>query len=207
MANFASDPRWAIRLLWVLALVCPASSAALAQLTQYIAVNPIDVCAGNGMGCAPINNIGPLGQTVLDGPNTPIGVIDVASDTNITRAALNAIGVEVSFGQVVAYSSAPNATVAGTDYRTLHVVNSTDSSGNPILQSPDFLILSQQQEEPPGIWTGAVPDPTSPPGVPVASQPTVVNLFFVNSFIPPKGGGRPSCTGSPGPTTTGSPSA
>jgi hypothetical protein len=188
MANLASFPRRAIGLLSVLASVCPAFSVAVAQLTQYIAVNPIDVCASNGMNCAPINNIGPSGQTVLNGPNTPIGVIDVASDTNITRTVLNTIGVEVAFGQVVTYSSAPNAVFPATDYRTLHVVNSTDSSGNPILQSPDFLILSQQQEEPPGIWTGSVPDPTSPPGVPVASQPTVVNLFFVNRLLPPNDG-------------------
>jgi hypothetical protein len=188
MRKLTSAPRWAVRLLPLLASGCLTSSAALAQLTQYIAVNPIDVCALNGRGCAPVNNIGPSGQTVLNGPNTPIGVIDVASDTNIARAILNAIGVEVAFGQVVMYRSDLNATVGRADYRTLHVVNSTDSAGNPILQSPDFLILSQQQEDPPGIWTGTVPNPTSPPGVPVASEPTVINLFFVNSFIPPGGG-------------------
>jgi hypothetical protein len=189
MANLASAPRWTIGLLAVLALMCPISSSALAQLTQYIAVNPIDVCAGSGRVCAPINNIGFQGQTVLNGgPNAPIGIIDSDSQINISRAIFNAIGIEVAFGPVQQYISAPNAAYANTDYLTLHVENSTDSAGNPILQSPDFLILSQQQQDPPGIWTGTVPTPTSPPDVPVASQATVLNLFFVNAILPQNGG-------------------
>src|SRR5262249_21752511 len=118
-------------------------------------------------------------------------IIDSSSQINITRATFNAIGIEVAFGPVQQYKSALNGAFPNTHYRTLHVVNSTDSVGNPILQSPDFLILSQQQQDPPGppgIWTGTVPNPTSPPDVPVASQATVLNLFLVNRILPPNDG-------------------
>jgi hypothetical protein len=177
-----------IRLVPSLASAWLVSASASAQLTQYVAVNPIDVCALNGDGCAPINN---MGQTFLNGQTTPVGIVDSSSQINITRATFNAIGIEVAFGPVVQYKSALNDAFANTDYRTLHVVNSTDSAGNPILQSPDFLILSQQQQDPPGppgIWTGTVPNPTYPPDVPVALQPTVLNLFFVNRILPPNDG-------------------
>ena len=46
------------------------------------------------------------------------------------------------------------------------------------------MALSQQN----AISTGIVPNPTNPPGVPVASQATALNMFFVNTLVPPTAG-------------------
>jgi hypothetical protein len=172
------------------ASVCLSSGAALAQLTNYIAINPIDVCSPSG--CAPINN---SFQTVADGPDTPIGFVDANTATNLAQAMWNKIGVVLAFSQVVRYDSAPNVSMdtpkayPDTDYLHLHIKQVPDPDpnappGSTLLQSDDFLILSQQVK-PNGIFTGTVPNPTSPPDVPVASQANVVNLFFVNTIFPP----------------------
>jgi hypothetical protein len=182
---------------WVFLLsasVCLTSSVACAQLSNYIAINPIDVCAGDGTGCAPINN---NRQTVADGPNTPIGFVDVNSGINISQTMWNQVGVALAFSPVMRYNSDPNVSTdtpkayPDTDYRTLHIKQIPDPDpnappGSTLLQSDDFLILSQQAK-PNGIFTGTVPIPTSPPGVPVASQANILNLFFVRTLIPPQG--------------------
>src|SRR6516162_3562812 len=74
--------------LLVCASGCFSSGTALAQLTNYIAINPIDVCSPSE--CAPINN---LRQTVADVPDTPIGFVDASSGTNLAQMMWNQIGV------------------------------------------------------------------------------------------------------------------
>jgi len=76
-------PRWSKKgwLYLLSASTCLTSGTALAQVTNYIVINPIDVCDSTGASCAPINN---KGQTVLNGTKTaagfvfptPIGFID-----------------------------------------------------------------------------------------------------------------------------------
>jgi hypothetical protein len=176
--------------LLVSASGCFSSGTALAQLTNYIAINPIDVCSPSG--CAPINN---SLQTVADGPNTPVGFVDTSSGTNLAQAMWNQIGVALAFSPVVRYDSAPNISMdtpkayPDTDYLTLHIKQVPDPDpnappGSTLLQSDDFLILSQQVR-PNGIYTGTVPNPTNPPNVPAASLANVVNLFFVETLFPP----------------------
>src|SRR3984893_9143967 len=134
MGDFGRQPRPKVWFFLLSASTCLTSGAAFADLTRYVAVNPIDVCASNGTGCAPVNNISG-GQTVLNGPNIPVGMFDAASQTSITRAILNAIGVDMAFGPIQQYNSAPNVSranpkaYADTDYRTLHVFQTTNSQG------------------------------------------------------------------------------
>jgi hypothetical protein len=208
-------PRWSKKgwLYLLSASTCLTSGTALAQVTNYIVINPIDVCDSTGASCAPINN---KGQTVLNGTKTaagfvfptPIGFID-ASGADVTQAMWNKIGITLAYAGTPAgsspsgylvqqYKSAPNPQALTSDvikdYRTLHI----QQAANGTLQSPDFLILSQQQNpggmcavtrmQGCGIWTGTVPNPTSPAGVPVASQVNVINTFFVNTLDPPSGG-------------------
>ncbi len=175
--------------------VCLASGGARAQTVSApynVWVQPIDVCNSAGTSCAPINS---KGQTVLNGTNTQVGFFDPTSGANITQSIiLSQLGVNVAFLPVVQYNSAPNVSPTGayaaTDYRTLHIVTNNSAcglpSGSPATgqQSCDFLVLTQQ----PAISQGSVPNPTTPPGVPVASDPATINMFFVNTLVPPTSG-------------------
>jgi hypothetical protein len=159
------------------------TSCTLGSVCYYVAVQPIDVCASNGTGCAPFNSLSKAGNPGAATSTTPIGFVDTTTGKDITRTILNQIGVDVAWAPIKQYNN--------TTYQTLHVVPC--SSTNPplpcasipgALTSTDFMTLSQQS----AISTGAVPNPTTPAGVPVASQPTVVNMFFVNTLVPPSPG-------------------
>jgi hypothetical protein len=182
--------------LLLFGIVCLASGAARAQTVSApynVWVQPIDVCNSAGTSCAPINS---KGQTVLNGANTPVGFFDPTSGANITQAIiLDQLGVNVAFLPVVQYNSAPNVSptnaYAPTDFRTLHVVTNNPPCGLGFTgvpatgqQSCDFLVLTQQ----PAISQGSAPSPTTPPGVPVASDPATINMFFVNTLVPPTPG-------------------
>ena len=212
MRDFTPRLNKKVWLYFLSASTCLTSAGALAQVTNYIVINPIDVCDSTGVSCAPINS---QGQTVLNGTKTaagfvfptPIGFID-ASGADVTQAMWNQIGITLAYAGTAAgsspagylvqqYKSATNAvfpTDRTKDYRTIHI----QQASNGTLQSSDFLILSQQQNPGGncavtlvpgcGIWTGFVPNPTDPPGVPVASQPNVANVFFVSTLVPPAGG-------------------
>src|SRR5438874_8764840 len=95
--------------LYLIAIACFRPTSCLADETlipYYITVQPIDVCSRRGLAtfCAPINN---MGQTVLDGPNTPIGFVDSAG-INVTDAIWNQIGVRVTFQPTAQYISPIN---------------------------------------------------------------------------------------------------
>jgi hypothetical protein len=164
-----------------------SSGSALADLTScaagsvcyYVAIQPIDVCASNGTGCAPFNNLSKTGNPGAATSTTPIGFVDTTTKKDITRAIMNQIGVDVAWSPIKQYNN--------TTYQTLRIVPC--SSTNPVLPcastpnaltSTDFLTLSQQN----GISQG-----TATPTSPLALQPTVVNMFFVNSLTPPQGSG------------------
>jgi hypothetical protein len=113
--------------------VCLSSGTALAvPVTEYITVQPIDVC---GAVCAPVNN---KGLTSVGA----VGFID-PSGVNVTRAVWNQIGVDVTYMPTVRY-------VNGS-FLTLPV----DPNSNP-LTSTAFKTLSQQD----AISTGTVPNPS-----------------------------------------------
>jgi hypothetical protein len=157
-----------------------SSGSALADLTScaagsvcyYVAIQPIDVCASNGTGCAPFNNLSKTGNPGAATSTTPIGFVDTATGKDVTRAILNQIGVDLAWSPIKQYNN--------TTYQTLHITNSSGATG---FTSTDFLTLSQQN----GISQGTAPNPT-PPNAPVALVPTVINLFFVNSLLPPSSG-------------------
>jgi hypothetical protein len=164
-----------------------SSGSALADLTScaagsvcyYVAIQPIDVCSSTGTGCAPFNASSKIGNPGAATSTTPIGFVDTATGKDITRTIMNQIGVDLAWSPIKQYNN--------TTYQTLHVVQCSTTNlpcaiTNPTgFTSTDFMTLSQQST----ISTGAVPSPTTPAGVPVASQPTVINMFFVNSLVPP----------------------
>ena len=182
------DRRWRQSLtLWVFRPSVRAflpSDAAFAQIpiTDYVVVQPIDVCSNSTPTVCPVVNS--LGQTALTSPGTTqIGFIDPVTGVNISDAVWSQAGIRVTFLPLVQYNSAKNplGNLFQPDYRWLHVINcSTCGTGS---SSNDFLTLSQQ----PSISRGTVPSPTNPAGVPVNSNLTTVNMFFVNTIVPPAG--------------------
>jgi hypothetical protein len=156
------------------------TSCATGSVCYYVAIQPIDVCTSTGTGCAPFNTSSKTGNPGAATSTTPIGFVDTATGKDITRAIMNQIGVDVAWSPIKQYNN--------TTYQTLHIVQCSTttlpcatSNPNP-LTSTDFLTLSQQN----AISQGTVPNPT-PPNAPVSLQPTVVNMFFVNSLAPPPG--------------------
>lgn len=172
-------------------LAADLTSCAAGSVCFYVAVQPIDVCSSTGTGCAPFNMLSKTGNPAAATSTTPIGFVDSTSGKDLTRAMLNQIGVDLAWSPIQQYKN--------TTYQTLHVITCPASgtitlpSGptNPCkpgtLTSADFLQLSQQYS-PNGTYTGIVPIPSNPLGVPVSSQPTVIDMFFVNTLVPPSPG-------------------
>jgi hypothetical protein len=140
---------------------CPAG-----LVCSYVAVQPIDVCSSTGTGCAPFNTSSKIGNPGAATSTTPIGFVDTASGKDVTRAIWNQVGIDVAWSPMRQYNSAGS--------QTLHITTGSTGTG---LTSTEFLTLSQQD----GISQGATPT------APLASQATVVNMFFVSSLVPPPG--------------------
>jgi Metallo-peptidase family M12B Reprolysin-like len=169
MSDFRCGPARTLAFLLLLASACLASGGADAvPITDYITVQPIDICSGapgTTTGCAPINSLGQNYKTAAVGA---IGAI--ASGINVTRAIWNQIGLDVTFLPAVQDAN------AGA-YLTLSV----DANSNP-LTSTQFQTLSDQS----GISQGLPPTPSPP----LSQNPSTINLFFVNKLMPitPPGG-------------------
>jgi hypothetical protein len=153
----------------VLTVIClAAGGAAAVPITDYITVQPIDVCsgaAGTTTGCAPINSSGQNYKTA------PVGAIGaVASGTNVTRAIWNQIGLDITFLPAVQYANAGN-----------FLALTVDAASNPLTSTP-FQTLSDQSD----ISKGLPPSPAPP----LSQNPTTINMFFVNKLVPvtPPGG-------------------
>ena len=167
------DRRRTLQAWLLLTAACLGSSNALAvPITDYITVQPIDVCAGAAgttTGCAPVNSFGQNYRTAAVGA---IGSLagSPASNTNVTRAIWNQIGLDITYLPAVQYPNAGN-------FLTLAV----DPGSNP-LTSTQFLNLSDQSN----ISMGLPPTPAPP----LSQNPTTINLFFVNTLVPitPPGG-------------------
>jgi hypothetical protein len=140
---------------------CPAG-----LVCSYVAVQPIDVCSSTGTGCAPFNTSSKIGNPGAATSTTPIGFVDTASGKDVTRAIWNQVGIDVAWSPMRQYNN--------TNFQTLHIAAGSTGTG---LTSQDFLNLSQQD----GISQGATPT------APLASQATVVNMFFVSTLVPPAG--------------------
>lgn len=88
---------------------CLASDAAVAQVTKYIAVQPIDVCATKGpvTTCAPFNTTSLTGNpTTQNSTTNPIGFVysytnpttHTAVYIDVTRALLNSSSASTCHG-------------------------------------------------------------------------------------------------------------
>ncbi len=157
-----------LQLLSVTAFLTCGAALAQAAVTDYVVVQPIDVCSSGGTGCAPFNTLSSTGNPSAATVSTPIGFVDTATNTNITRAIWLQAGIDVTFLPIAQYNSPANTSnlYAATDYRTLHV-----SCGSTSCSSPDFLALS--------LGTPAFPTP-KPPLAPAAAN--AINMFFVNTL-------------------------
>src|ERR1700731_1271407 len=157
-------------------------------VTQYVVLNPIDVCAAGGTGCAPFNTLrtAPGAATAL----TPIGFVDSTTNINVTRADWLKAGIDVTFLPIKQYNSPANKdpwqtispTYTQTDYRTLHVVSvgcSTTSTMN--LTSPDFQTLTMMSVC--GAPDGLNPPPLPSPAPPLHTDSKVLDVFFVNDLL------------------------
>ncbi|MGH7047458.1 MAG: hypothetical protein ACREE2_13840 [Stellaceae bacterium] len=147
------------------------SLAHAVPITEYVSVQPVDVCtgtAGSTSGCAPINSSAQNYATAAQGA---VGFIDAATKINITDAIWAQAGISMTFEQAVQYAN-------GGAFETIPVTSclpdGTDCS------SPQFQALSQQ----PGI-SGNPPPPLSPIPPPLSANPTTINMFFVNQLRPP----------------------
>jgi hypothetical protein len=169
MVDFRPRPRrtvWIV-LLWSAAfLACRAAHGV--PITDYITVQPIDVCSSSSASsCVPINSL-PSGQNIWSNAAVGnVGFIEVTptGDINVTRAIWNQIGIDVTFLPAVQDVSPSNTTVS---------VLSCAPAGTDCM-SPQFQTLSQQ----PGISTGTAPTP------PLSQNPTTINTFFVTHLSPP----------------------
>ena len=148
-------------------------SRAIAQpsVQYFINAQPIDVCDGAGVNCAPYN----------DGI-AQIGFADPNTGQDITRAILNQAGIDVNFLPVQPYFTSDQA------LQNLSVTTIPGCVAGPsqsCLTSAGFQTLSQQ----PGIMQGQQPNP-NPPNSPVASDPHTINMVFVTGLTPdPPGSG------------------
>ena len=192
------------RALWGVLLsvtACLAAGAASAQVpvTDYVVVQPINVCSSTGV-CPPVVNLS-----------------DPVTGVNIADSIWSQVGIRVSFLPLVRWNSPANP-LAKTgdptnDYRTLHVCN-CGSTGTGLCASPavpsnicstgsssnDLTVISQQ----PSISMNTVPNPTTttppgtttcavangvlqPPCVPVSTSATTINQFYGQFIDPPPG--------------------
>jgi hypothetical protein len=174
-----------ILLAWSAAACFPTGTARAVAVTDYITVQPIDVCprgAGTTVGCAPINDLTDGGNNYKTAAVGDVGSIDVTDGgghINVTRAIWSQIGIDVTFLPAVQYPSAGG-------FLTLAIDSCAQDGSN--CMSQQFKTLSQQ----PGI-SGNPPPPISPnpnpPNAPVSPNPTTINGFFVNGLSPPAGTG------------------
>lgn len=158
-------PAAALSLLLLPVAIFYPPAPARAAVTEYVTIQPIDVCSNTGTGCAPINN---KNQTAVTNPGTTqIGFIDASTGINVTNAVLNQAGVGVAFLPV----AQDNNTTAQAISVASCAANGTDCS------SPQFQAVSDQA----GISMGSPPNPAPP----LSKNPATINMFFVNSLIPP----------------------
>jgi hypothetical protein len=185
MSNTGRNPNPVALRFLLAALLCVAARGALAvPITDYITVQPIDVCSATV--CAAINNLPiagtrTIGQTALSNPGTvQIGAIDTSTGINITNAILNQIGVAVAFNPVVKFQNTNSATYLNLN-DIVFDTNPTDPAGS--LTSATFLALSDQ----PTIKNTPAGSSVSTPsliGAPVSSNPSTINMFFVGGITP-----------------------
>jgi hypothetical protein len=179
MRGFRSSASLISWLILLCAGMCLVPGGALAQpvvVNGFITAQPISVCATDGSGCAPTNNINQTGSNALIGFKEP-----VSGDNTTDFLATRLLGLRITWLPLVTFAS-PIIQSTGTTLQTLHFAPVNGDCTN--LTSSDFPLLVQnfilkQGSNPP---TYTVPNPTNPPGVPINSNAGVPNVFFVNNL-------------------------
>src|SRR5712692_9517729 len=98
MRNSRLRPSQMGRLLLLCATAFLASGTARALVTDYVVIQPIDVCSTSGPagGCAPFNNLTQSPDPSKATSTTPIGFVDSTANVNLTRAVWLQAGIDVT---------------------------------------------------------------------------------------------------------------
>jgi hypothetical protein len=209
MRGLKSRPRRMVWSLLLAAAVCLTAGTARATCTPqpppsgivcFMVVQPIDVCGTTGTStCAPFNTTSTngVGNPSLTGTNpagsplNPIGftvnpatgaVNPATGGVDTTRVLLNQIGVDLTLQPMATFNS-PTNPLTNTTFQTLNVTQTTNSAGATVFDSADFKSLSYQPQISQG--TATISPNTVFPKAPLGVPSTVVNLFFVNTLVPP----------------------
>jgi hypothetical protein len=163
----------AVRVGFLTVIATLMSPGAVAAPVQYfITIQPIDVCADDGTGCAMMNNLGAgLDNVASAGPNVQVGF--ASNGINITNAIWNLAGINVVFQPTEQYNN--------TSFQNLQVTASTTNPGR--FDSAQLQQLTQQ----PGLSQGQAPTvlpPPNPLNAALSPNPTTLNMLFVGSLIP-----------------------
>ncbi len=191
MSDFRWHPSLTVRgfLLSAAAfLVC--GNAFAQQISKYIVITPVAVCATDGTNCpifgasCPLPNAQGLQScTFFSNPDaatttTPIGFLDSNTNRNLTRQTWWQAGIDVTFLPIKRYNN--------SSYQSLTVTcgkSGCDSTG-----SPSFQMLSQGSPSFPtkaAACTSSCDDPAA-----ATNTANAIYAFFVNSLVP--GNGSPS---------------
>jgi hypothetical protein len=171
---------WMRRLsLWWIA-ACLASGIARAEpITAFITIQPIDVCADDGTGCAAMNNLGAaLDNVASAGPSVQVGF--ASNGINVTNAIWNLAGINVVFQPTEQYNN--------SSYQNLQVTASTTNPGRfdsaQLQQLTNQPALSQLNPPPTQLNPPIPLPPPNPLNTVLSPNPTTLNMLFVNSLIP-----------------------
>jgi hypothetical protein len=161
-------------LLSTVAFMAGARAHATVPVTDYVVIQPIDVCGTTGpssaTGCAPFNGQSPSPDPSKATSTTPIGFVDTATNVNVTRAIWLQTGIDVTFLPIAEYNN--------SNYQSIGDITCLTTSCSSTL----FKQLST------GTATTAS-GCKSNCKVPLAStKANAINMFFVNSLTLSTGG-------------------
>ena len=184
MWNFSLRPSHAGSVLLSCATAILASGTALALVTDYVVIQPIDVCSTSGPsgGCAPFNNLTQSPDPSKATSTTPIGFVDpnppsTGTNVNLTRAVWLQAGIDVTFLPMAEYNNSNYQSI------TLTCANGTNPCTGTITSSAFQTLSSGKASKATGCKSNCT--------VPLApSTANAINMFFVNSLQP--GTGVPS---------------
>lgn len=164
-------PGLAVRVFFLSATAFLASGVARAQVpvTQYVVIQPIDVCLTTGWtntvqgSCAPYNSLdnnpNPKSFSATGSstqPPSPIGFVD-STNVNITRRIWLQAGIDVTFLPMAFYFNS-----------TAQTIGDLSCTAKGCVSSKTFNALSSGK--------GLTPAP------PLSLNSTTINMFFVNSI-------------------------
>lgn len=177
----------------VAGLLASGAAHSTTAVTNYVVIQPIDVCASNGTGCAPfcstvVNSASASPSSVcVANPataiaSTPIGFVDPSTHINNTRAIWLQAGIDVTFLPLVQYNN--------SNFQSISVTCSTpgQSPCTSSLASSQFHDLSTGTGTAAMGASGCTSSCTDPVGAnaPFPSA-NAINIFFVNSLMPGTG--------------------